>query len=232
MIFFAVVGLAWSPLDQLAPRFFDWFTKNPSVLDLHKQHCEGEQVLHMLKGTPMASAPDSLKIDFATGPAGRAVANFMKAEQENIGTWKIDRIVEAAGPEFDAAAEGDRLRAEAATNPIVMFSFEDCPWCLLAKERLRAIEASDAGAWIAAAGGVRVIELEELGRSGKSLRAAIALATGRTSMPEIFVGGKCIGGFTDGEPKGDPQLCHEGAPGLERLTERGDEELRRLFEAR
>jgi glutaredoxin len=223
----AVLGLA-SPLEK---RFFDWFTKSEGVRALHKQHCEGDQVLHMLKGTPMASAPESLKLKFAKGPAGKAVANFMKAEQQNIGAWKIDRIVEAAGPEFDPDAERLRLQAEVATNPIVVFSFVDCPWCLLAKERLRAIESSEAGAWIATAGGVRVIELEDLGRTGKALRAAIALATGRTSMPEIFVGGKCIGGFTDGEPEGDPELCHEGSPGLEALTERGDEELHRLFEA-
>ena len=55
---------------------------------------------------------------------------------------------------------------------------------------------------------------------------AIALATGRTSMPAIFVAGKSIGGFTDGDPVGDPDLCHFGASGLEAL---GDRELRELL---
>ena len=40
------------------------------------------------------------------------------------------------------------------------------------------------------------VELEERGREGKELRAAIALATGRTSMPAIFVGGRSLGGST------------------------------------
>ena len=213
------------PLGQ----FFTWFTKSEGVAALHRKHVEGNQVLHMLKDTPMAAAPDSLKLDFARGPAGRAVAQFMRAEQEYIGDWKIERIIEAAGEGFDASAERNRLVEQAASHPVVLFSFVDCPWCLLAKERFQAIEASEAEAWLPP-GSIKVVELEDLGRNGKNLRAAIALATGRTSMPSIFVGGRCIGGFTDGDPQGDDELCHRGAQGLEPLTERGTQDLQRLLD--
>ena len=32
------------------------------------------------------------------------------------------------------------------------------------------------------------------------MRAAIALETGRTSMPAVYVRGEAIGGYTDGKP--------------------------------
>jgi len=214
-------------LDSLAPKFFSWFKQSEGVAKLHQQHVEGEQVLHMLKGTPMASAPDSLKLDFARSDAGKAVANFMRAEQQYIGDWKIEKIVEAAGADFEPTEERARLLREVSTHPIVVFSFVDCPWCCLAKERLRAIEASEAEEWLTS-GGLRVVELEDLGRDGKRLRAALALATGRTSMPSIFVGGRCIGGFTDGDPQGDPELCHTGAQGLEPLDGNALSRLREL----
>ena len=213
---------------SLQQRFFEWFTKSEGVAKLHQKHVDGDQVLHMLKGTPMASASDELKLKFARSNAGAAVANFMKAEQQSIGGWKIERIIEAAGPDFDADAERAQLFEEVATHPIVVFSFVDCPWCLLAKERLRAIELSEVESWLPT-GSVRIVELEDLGRAGKRLRAALALATSRTSMPSIFVGGKCIGGFTDGEPQGDETLCHADAPGLESLSA---DELSRLVRYR
>jgi len=72
-------------------------------------------------------------------------------------------------------------------------------------------------------GQVRVVELEELGRYGKALRAAIALATGRTSMPSVWVDGICIGGYTDGDmPTGDSTCCLKGSPGLEALEKSGE----------
>ena len=72
----------------------------------------------------------------------------------------------------------------------MLFSFRDCPWCLLAKERLAGL------ATVLPAAEARVVELEERGREGKELRAAVALATGRTSMPAVFVRGRSLGGRT------------------------------------
>ena len=72
-----------------------------------------------------------------------------------------------------------------------------------------------------------VVELEDFGRSGKALRAALADATGRTSMPNAFVGGRSVGGFTDGDPVG--ALARAGEqPGLRALHERG--ELARMID--
>uniref|UniRef100_A0A7S2A7Z5 Glutaredoxin domain-containing protein n=1 Tax=Trieres chinensis TaxID=1514140 RepID=A0A7S2A7Z5_TRICV len=186
------VAVAWSAEKLL----LDWFKNSNFVAKLHTQHVESDSVQHMFKGTPLVSAAEDAKIDFATGPFGQAVAEFMASEQALLGDWKVEKIVEAAGPEFDQNEAREFLFQNLDANSITLFSFIDCPWCLLAK-RLLAEEpyCLDNGDGI-----LKVVELEDLGRKGKELRAAIALETGRTSMPAVFYGFKGIGGFTDGMP--------------------------------
>ena len=208
-----------SLLGRLAPRFFDWFKTSENIAAMHQKHIESETVVHMMKGTPFATAPDTAKLDFARSTVGAAVVSFMQLEQQYIGDWKVQRIVEAAGADFDAAGARLALSDHIASAPVVIFSFVDCPWCLLAKEAL--LDELSLAQGETSGDLLRVIELEDLGRMGKSLRAAIALATGRTSMPAIFVGGRAIGGYTDGEPVGDTELCWSDSPGLERLVEQG-----------
>lgn len=43
-----------------------------------------------------------------------------------------------------------------------------------------------------------VFELNEMGDRGKALRAELAERTGRTSVPNTFIGGEGIGGCNDG----------------------------------
>ena len=118
----------------------------------------------------------------------RLVARIVKEEGDYLSEWKVAKIVEAAGPTFDAAAAREDLRKEAARADVVVFSFTDCPWCVAAKRLLAEYDS------------VRDIDLEPLGPRGKTLRAAIALETGRTSMPAVYVRGEAIGGYTDGSP--------------------------------
>ena len=218
---------ALSPTEQVARRFFEWFKSSEGVAKLHQEHVASESVQHMIKGTPLATAPDEKKIEFAKGGGGAAVASFMKFEQRFIGDWKCEKIIEAAGPDFDAERAQEALMREVDGAQVVCFSFVDCPWCLLAKERLCAMEGNDP---LLPTGGVKVIELEDLGRDGKSLRAALALSTGRTSMPSIWVGGRCVGGFTDGEmPGGDAERCLADSPGLEALLDGDGRPFRELL---
>ena len=229
--------LSLNPIEKfannvLAPKFFSWFASSEAVAAMHQEHVDSPTVRHMIKGSPLADAPDAAKIDFARSAGGKAVADFMALEQQNIGDWKVDRIVEAAGAGFDADAARQRLIDTVQSEEdqrIVVFSFFDCPWCLLAKERLNAIAASESAPYLTQAQ-LKVIELEDLGREGKELRAAIALATGHTSMPSVWVDGKCVGGFTDGEMPRSSSLCLDDgrSPGLEELENSG--RLRGLLE--
>ena len=118
----------------------------------------------------------------------RLVARIVKEEGEYLADWKVAKIVEAAGPAFDAEKAREDLRKEAMKADVVVFSFTDCPWCVAAKKLLAEYDS------------VRDVDLEPLGPRGKTLRAAIALETGRTSMPAVYVRGEAIGGYTDGTP--------------------------------
>lgn len=149
---------------------------------------------------------------------GRMVANVMAKEQELLGDWKIEKIVEAAGEEFDEVVSNENLRRilwngydddpdssssrvlgtniQRKSSPkVTLFSFVDCPWCLLAKQLLQHEEYQSL---LDKDTTLQIIELEDLGVEGKHLRASIALATGRTSMPACFINGKSVGGYTDG----------------------------------
>ena len=189
-----------------------WFVESDAVAQKHREHVENDRALHLMSDSPFARAPDELKLRFVRSSAGRAVERFMRFERAEAGEWKARMIAEAAAG-TDAAAAAARLRAEVARAPVVVYSFVGCPWCVAAK-RLLADELAALGA-----GAPRVVELEDLGRDGKALRAALSDATGRTSMPNVFVGGASIGGFTDGDPVGELALV--GAPGLAALQESG-----------
>eukprot|EP00964_Phaeocystis_antarctica_P025049 scaffold14044_cov52-Phaeocystis_antarctica.AAC.7 len=196
----------------------DWFKNSEMAAKKHQEHVNGDGVVHMMKGTPFVNAPDALKLRFVNDGAGRLVSEFMRREQRELGQWKVEKIIEAAGPEFDRRTALQELKELARSAPVVVLSFVDCPWCLAAKTLLLDELAIPPEA-------VRVVELEELGRDGKSLRAAAALATGRTSMPNVFVGGRSVGGYTDGFTKGErlgePGLCLPDAPGLQPLYASG-----------
>lgn len=88
----------------------------------------------------------------------------------------------------------EKLLGIIENTPVTLFSFVDCPWCLLAKKLLQQEPYNQ----LLDSGMLQIIELEHLRWTGKELRASIALATGRTSMPACFIGRLCIGGYTDG----------------------------------
>ena len=167
-----------------------WFKNSEFAKEKHEEHVKSESVMHMIKGTPFASAPEELKLKFVDQPGGQFVSDFMQLEQQMLGDWKVGKIVEAAGSDFDAPTARQELLEIVAECPVVLFSFVDCPWCLAAKQLLQQTALSDDE--------LRVVELEDLAERGKRLRAALALTTGRTSLPAVFVGGRAVGGFTDG----------------------------------
>jgi glutaredoxin len=218
--------------EVVAPKFFSWFASSEAIAKLHAEHVAAPTVRHMIKGSPLAAAPDERKLEFARSSAGSAVSNFMKLEQQHIGEWKVQRIVEAAGSAFEPQAAREAMLSELSGACIICFSFEDCPWCLLTKERLEAMARAEP---LLEASAVRVVELEQRGPEGKALRAAIALATGRTSMPSVWVDGVCVGGHTDGDmPAGEADLCLRDSPGFAELEASGAlrEMLRRRQEAK
>ena len=114
----------------------DWFKNSEMAAKRHQEHVNGDGVTHMMKGTPFVNAPDALKLRFVNDGAGRLVSEFMRREQRELGQWKVEKIIEAAGPEFDRRAAMKELKELARSAPVVVLSFVDCPWCLAAKTLL------------------------------------------------------------------------------------------------
>lgn len=195
---FSTLTNAWS----LQTTLLNAIKTSSLLTNLHQKHIDSPKVSHMMKSTPLVDAPDSAKLEFATSFMGRLVANVMAKEQEMLGDWKIEKIVEAAGNDFDEEKSHENLMrillngyGNTDRSPkVTLFSFVDCPWCLLAKQLLLQEEYK----LLLDDRTLQIIELEDLGYEGKHLRASIALATGRTSMPACFINGKSVGGYTDG----------------------------------
>jgi glutaredoxin 3 len=108
-------------------------------------------------------------------------------------------IADIVAGNFDEDAVGTIIDCFVAENSVAMFSFTSCPFCRRAKDFLdeKGIKYN-------------AIELDELeGNTGNEIRAVLGRKTRRTSVPCIFIGGKCIGGCNDG-------------PGLLTLADNGE----------
>lgn len=192
-----------SPTQKVIRWFLDEMRTSPLVEEKHAEHCQSFGVTHLFKGTPLVNLPDKYKLQFVDSWAGKTLATVMAEEQVHLGDWKIEKIIEAAG-KYDEEEVLQEMNDQINGSEVLMYSFEDCPWCIAAKALL---EEEYHGI------SLEVIELESLGPKGKAIRAELAKRTKRTSLPAIFVQGKPIGGFTDGIPCG---------PGLEPLHKSGD----------
>ncbi|KAI7842755.1 hypothetical protein COHA_003504 [Chlorella ohadii] len=109
---------------------------------------------------------------------------------------KVQAAVAAAG-QYDEAATKAAIDKYIADNPVVVFSWSGCPFCKRAKAVLDATGAK-----------YTALELDQMA-DGKALRAELAKKTGRSSVPNIWIAGKNVGGCNDG-------------PGVATLQDKGE----------
>ncbi|PIN21835.1 Glutaredoxin [Handroanthus impetiginosus] len=69
-----------------------------------------------------------------------------------------------------------------SSNPVVVFSKSYCPFCVTVKKLLQEIGVS-----------FKAIELDTEG-DGSEIQSALAEWTGQRTVPNVFIGGKHIGG--------------------------------------
>lgn len=193
---------------QVIRSILDQLKESDFIEEKHQEHVASTSVTHLFKNTPLAQLPDEYKLDFVSSWAGQALERVMKEEQDYLGDWKIEKIVQAASGTSPQEAQ-NQIQEHIDTAPIVMYSFVDCPWCVAARTLLEE-NYPDVPLLIA--------ELEALQQQGKAIRAELALWTKRTSMPCVIVNGRPIGGFSDGAPYCGPGLkaLHE-SNGLKEL---------------
>jgi len=96
------------------------------------------------------------------------------------------KLVKSLAGEYDATAIQDRMNGLIDAEPVLMFSFTTCPFCIKAKSVLDGKNAK-----------YTVIELDT-DPDGKAIRAEMADIIGQTSVPAVWIGGEFVGGCNDG----------------------------------
>uniref|UniRef100_A0A7S2UYR5 VOC domain-containing protein n=1 Tax=Fibrocapsa japonica TaxID=94617 RepID=A0A7S2UYR5_9STRA len=96
-------------------------------------------------------------------------------------------VAKVSAGDYDKKTMKEKLEKMTKKSPVVIFSQTSCPFCKKAKDLLTDLGAS-----------YETVEVDTLGTEGMALRVELAELTGESSVPRIFVGGKCVGGFSDG----------------------------------
>eukprot|EP00241_Pyramimonas_parkeae_P011728 CAMPEP_0114261846 /NCGR_PEP_ID=MMETSP0058-20121206/21392_1 /TAXON_ID=36894 /ORGANISM="Pyramimonas parkeae, CCMP726" /LENGTH=221 /DNA_ID=CAMNT_0001377483 /DNA_START=77 /DNA_END=742 /DNA_ORIENTATION=+ len=146
-----------------------------------------------------AAADTEVEKRAAEGGAINKLTVFLNNSPINKG--KIWLAKKQAG-EYDVEEVQGMMAEQIEDNDVLVYSFSTCPFCKKAKAALEE-ENIEYTAY----------ELDQMGKEGYQIRAELAELTGRTSMPNIFIGGNSIGG------------CNDGTPGLMPLIASGELEL-------
>lgn len=117
----------------------------------------------------------------------RAAANSLR--EQPMGSASSKLAAKMAGRGGASSEQMDTfIDSLLADHPVVVFSKSFCPYCHLAKAAIK-----DAGAAVPAFAGPEVLELDRR-PDGSAIQRALAARTGRTTVPNVFVAGKPIGG--------------------------------------
>eukprot|EP00879_Flechtneria_rotunda_P001282 GHRR01001431.1.p1 GENE.GHRR01001431.1~~GHRR01001431.1.p1 ORF type:complete len:186 (+),score=56.03 GHRR01001431.1:96-653(+) len=96
-------------------------------------------------------------------------------------------LAKAQAGDYDNAAVRAKVEQYINDNKVMVFSWSGCPFCKNAKALLADIGAD-----------FKALEIDTMGQEGKAIRAELAEMTDRTSMPNIWIAGKSVGGCNDG----------------------------------
>ncbi len=106
----------------------------------------------------------------------------------DIGYTFKQTVADLVAGEYDREERAKSISTFIEKYPVAMYSFTTCPFCRKAKDYLDENSIPYV-----------TIELDlHPGNEGNEIRSELGRLTKRTSVPSIFVGGKCIGGCIDG----------------------------------
>ena len=115
-------------------------------------------------------------------------------------------VAKVLAGDYDKKAIRAKMDAIVKENPVVVYAQVTCPYCKKAKDLLNELGAK-----------YKVVEVDALGKDGFAMRVELDDITGRSTVPNIFIKGQPVGGFTDGvealhkEGKLQPMLKEAGA---------------------
>eukprot|EP00899_Mesostigma_viride_P008561 jgi/Mesvir1/17706/Mv18988-RA.1 len=159
-------------------------TGRPPLADIVNQR---RQAFATAGGPALTMAASSPEDNWLQSPLGKAVSSL----SELVATSPLNNLKMAiAGAQaggYDKQNVQTLIDKHIQGSPVMVFSWSRCPFCIKAKNILNELGAK-----------YTALELDEMGEEGKAIRAQLAVMTGRTSVPNIFINGKGIGGCNDG----------------------------------
>lgn len=100
-------------------------------------------------------------------------------------------VAKVVAGDYDVKSIKGKMEGFLKAHPVVVFAQATCPFCSKAKALLKEVGAK-----------FEVVEVDAMeGKEGSAMRVELDKVTGRSTVPNIFIGGKPVGGFTDGIEK-------------------------------
>ncbi|CAM9428661.1 unnamed protein product [Choristocarpus tenellus] len=98
-------------------------------------------------------------------------------------------IAKLGAGQYDEDIIKGQIESYKSSNKVMIFSWARCPFCTKAKGLLGDLIEDPAD--------YQVAELDEMPEGG-AIRYELSQLTGRTSVPQIWIGGEYVGGCSDG----------------------------------
>jgi glutaredoxin len=117
----------------------------------------------------------------------RALDTFVQRQTQGVGlgvtrfACRVQRVTMSSSSGLE-----QQLRELVASQPVVVFSKSWCGFCAQVKSLMQELQAP-----------ARIIELDELGNDGLELQNLLYAWTGQRTVPNVFIGGKHIGGCSE-----------------------------------
>ncbi|KAF5092726.1 hypothetical protein D0Z03_002724 [Geotrichum reessii] len=80
-----------------------------------------------------------------------------------------------------------KIEATIKNAPVVVYSKTHCPYCARTKALLRSLDVQ----------GLEIFEIDTMGQEGRDIQDELYEITGQRTVPNIFIGGKHVGGNSD-----------------------------------
>ena len=119
-------------------------------------------------------------------PAAPAVARSTAPQMMDFFGGLQQGLAKVMAGSYDEAEVKGLIERQIKMKPCIMYSMSTCPFCSKAKEAITSMGSL-----------YTVVELDEED-NGMAIKAELAVITGQTSVPQVFIGGEFIGGCNDG----------------------------------
>lgn len=139
-----------------------------STTSLHRNQISALSHLPICSSNPSSYSKSSIKFHRNVIP-----------RTGNVGHTKIRAMSSDSGLE-------DTVKKTVSENPVVVYSKTWCSYSSEVKYLFKSLGVES-----------RVIELDELGSEGPQLQKTLEKLTGQHTVPNVFIGGRHIGGCTD-----------------------------------